>query len=155
MICVKCTDFCDLCADLRIRLATLRKSVCKFARKSAPKAVNFTHIQLNCDQLVSTCVGWSNGEKLASTCVRIRARPKASQVGGQTKRKTNASSKSCVALRVRFVRPISTSLLLVPVSPLPSFCRSESEAEPGLFWVVFPRFSNTTAKFLEISTKKY
>ena len=30
--------------------------------------------------------------------------------------------------------------LLVPVSHLPSFCRSESEAEPGLFWVVFLRF---------------
>ena len=30
MICVKFTAFCDLRADLRIRLATLRKSVCKF-----------------------------------------------------------------------------------------------------------------------------
>ena len=29
------------------------------------KVVNFTHIQLTCDQLVSTCVGWPNGEKLA------------------------------------------------------------------------------------------
>ena len=30
MICVKFTFFCDLQADLRIRLATLRKSVRKF-----------------------------------------------------------------------------------------------------------------------------
>ena len=30
MICVKFTAFCDLRADLRIRLATLRKSVHKF-----------------------------------------------------------------------------------------------------------------------------
>ena len=30
MICVKFTTFCDLRADLRIRLATLRKSVRKF-----------------------------------------------------------------------------------------------------------------------------
>ena len=31
MICVKFTAFCDLRADLRIRLATLRKSVRKFS----------------------------------------------------------------------------------------------------------------------------
>ena len=30
MICMKFTAFCDLRADLRIRLATLRKSVRKF-----------------------------------------------------------------------------------------------------------------------------
>ena len=35
------------------------------------KVVNFTHIQLTCDQLASTYVGWPNGEKLVSTCVRI------------------------------------------------------------------------------------
>ena len=39
------------------RLASSRKS---------QKAVNFTHIQLICDQLVLTCVGWPNGQKLAS-----------------------------------------------------------------------------------------
>ena len=33
------------------------------------KSRNF--IQLTCDQLVLTCVWWPNGEKLASTCVRI------------------------------------------------------------------------------------
>ena len=26
------------------------------------KAVNFTHIQMTCDQLVSICIGWPNGE---------------------------------------------------------------------------------------------
>ena len=28
------------------------------------KFVNFTHIQFTCDHLVTTCVGWPNGEKL-------------------------------------------------------------------------------------------
>ena len=42
------------------RLAISRKS---------QNVVNFTYIQLTCDQLVSTCVGWPNGEKRASTCV--------------------------------------------------------------------------------------
>ena len=32
----------------------------------AQKIVNFTHIQMTCDQLVSTCAGWPNGKKLAS-----------------------------------------------------------------------------------------
>ena len=31
---------------------------------------HFPHIQLTCDQLVSTFVGWTNGETLASTWVR-------------------------------------------------------------------------------------
>ena len=46
----------------------------------AKKVVNFRHIELTCDQLVSSCVGWPNGEKLASTCIRIWARPKSMQV---------------------------------------------------------------------------
>ena len=29
---------------------------------------SITHIEMTCDQLVSTCVGWPNGERLASTC---------------------------------------------------------------------------------------
>ena len=40
------------------RLASSRKS---------QKVVNFTHIQLTCDQLVRTCIGWPNDEKHAST----------------------------------------------------------------------------------------
>ena len=55
--------------------------------------VSFTHVQLTWDQLVSTRAGWPNGEKLASICVRIWARPKSTQVGGQTKRKMNANRK--------------------------------------------------------------
>ena len=57
--------------------------------------------QITCDQLVLTCTGWPNGKNLASTCVQISARPKSTQVvasrckstqvGGQTKRKLNAS----------------------------------------------------------------
>ena len=34
------------------------------------KVAHFPHIQLTCDQLVSTFVGWTNGETLASTWVR-------------------------------------------------------------------------------------
>ena len=46
------------------------KRISKWVRKSQ-KAGNCTHIQMTCDQLVSTCVGWPIGEKLASTWVRI------------------------------------------------------------------------------------
>ena len=42
--------------------------------------VNFTNIQIICDQLLSTSVEWRNGEKLASTSVRISNRPKSTQV---------------------------------------------------------------------------
>ena len=52
----------DLRADLRSRLASSRKS---------QKVVNFMQIQLTWDQRVSTCVGWPNGEKIASNCVQI------------------------------------------------------------------------------------
>ena len=31
--------------------------------------IYFKHIQLTCDQLVSTCVGWLNAEKRALICV--------------------------------------------------------------------------------------
>ena len=66
------------------------------------------HIQLTCDRIVSTCVGWPNGEKLGSACVRIGARPKSlsmqvdvtKQVDGQKKRKL----KTYVDLRVRLAR---------------------------------------------------
>ena len=66
------------------------------------KVVNSTHIQMTRDQLVSTCIGWPNGEKFASTYVRIWARPKSTQVGVQTTRKWKAKSKTCVDLRVRW-----------------------------------------------------
>ena len=47
MICVKFTAFCDLRADLWIRLATLRKSVrkfyfCKLRRLASPFVQGFT-----------------------------------------------------------------------------------------------------------------
>ena len=54
-------------------LRTDMRWVAKRIRKSQ-KVVNFELIQLNCDQR------WPNGEKLASTCVRIWARPKSTQV---------------------------------------------------------------------------
>ena len=68
--------------NLRTNLRWVAKCIHK-----TQKAINFTHIQLTCNQLLSTCVGWPDGEKLASTCVRSRAWPKSTQVGGQTKRR--------------------------------------------------------------------
>ena len=38
---------------------------------SHKKVVNFKHRQLSCDQIMLTCVGWPNTEKLVLTCTRI------------------------------------------------------------------------------------
>ena len=59
--------------NLRTDLRWVAKRIRTSARKSrkSKEVVNLTQLQLTCDQLVSTCVGWPNGEKLASTCVRI------------------------------------------------------------------------------------
>ena len=56
----------NLRTDLRWETKRIRKS---------QKAVNCTHIQITWDQLVSTCFGRPNGEKLASTFVRERPAP--------------------------------------------------------------------------------
>ena len=59
-----------------------------------------------CDQLVSTCVGCPNGEKRASFELdqsQCNCQHKSKQVGGQTKRKLNASWDD---LRVRLVRTL-------------------------------------------------
>ena len=62
----------------------------------AKKVVNFTHIQMTCDQLVSTCVGWPNGKKLAPTWTR----PKSMQIiASQRSGWRNGKSKNCVDLR--------------------------------------------------------
>ena len=74
-----CSDQTDSQADTSRR---------KFAKPELASAWKFTQaqkvviwqIQMTCDQLVSTCVRWPNGEKLASTCVRIWARPNSVQV---------------------------------------------------------------------------
>ena len=55
-----------------------RPNVFASSRKSQ-KVVNFTRIQLTCDRLVSTCDGRPNGEKRASTCLQIWARPNPTQ----------------------------------------------------------------------------
>ena len=78
------------------------------------KAVNFTHIYMTCNQLVSTCVGWPNGEKLAWSCVefeldqsQVSTSPRNSTQVGETKQKLNASHKlalDCVDLRVRLAK---------------------------------------------------
>ena len=74
-----------------VRLRVLFKTACKLKEdwlrkecvldnltttrklRKSEKTVNFTQIQLTYDALVSTCVGCPNGEKLASTWVRIWA----------------------------------------------------------------------------------
>ena len=59
--------------------------------RRSQKVVNFTesYNTITCNQLVSTCVGWPNDEKLAWICARIES----THVGGQTKRKMNATRK--------------------------------------------------------------
>ena len=67
-----------LCTDLWLVAKQICKSAPKFMQVS--KVVNFMHIHLTCDQLVSTCIGWPNGEKLVLTCGRIWAQPKSTLV---------------------------------------------------------------------------
>ena len=89
------------------------------------KAVNSTHIEMTCDQLVSRCIGWPNGEKLASTCVRIWARPKSTQVnagGWPNEIQAEHKSKTCADLWVRLASGFSlwTNLLVFIYSQLHS-----------------------------------
>ena len=69
---------------------------------------------------MSTCAGWSNGKKLASTCVQIWARPKSSQVhasrrksmqvntsGWPNETQVERKTKTCVDLRVCLARALS------------------------------------------------
>ena len=78
----------NLHMDLRWVAKQIHKSVRKFTQ-----VVNFTHIQMTCDWLVSTYVGWPNGEKLADTFELNESQCKSTQVGDQTKRKSNTSQK--------------------------------------------------------------
>ena len=70
------------------------KALTKRTRKSTQvaKVINFTRIEMSCDQLVSTCVGWPNGETRQTTKANA-SRCKSLQVGGQTKRIINAGGK--------------------------------------------------------------
>ena len=52
----------NLRTDLRWVGKRIRKSARKFTQDE--KGRKFPHIHLTCDQLVSTCVGWPNGENL-------------------------------------------------------------------------------------------
>ena len=76
------------------------------SRKSQ-KVVNSTHIQMTYNQLVSTCVGWPNDEKLAWICTRIelnQSQCKSSQVharGWTNETQDKRNSKTGVDLRVR------------------------------------------------------
>ena len=61
------------------------------------KVVNFNRIQLTCDQLVSTCVWWPNGGKLASTCDNASGWSNETQVGHK--------SNTCLALTCESIWP--------------------------------------------------
>ena len=83
MICVKFTAFCDLRADLRIRLATLRKSVRKF---------------------------WFC--KLALTCVNLRVRL-ARGLRKQARPQINQHSNICLTFLWRSARSLAISFWLL------------------------------------------
>ena len=91
----------------------------KWIRKSigkSQKAVNFTRIQLTCDQLVSTCVGWPNGENLRRLAYEFeldQSKRKSSQVhasGWPNETQVERKSKTCVDLRVRLASGFSFSV---------------------------------------------
>ena len=91
--------------NLRTHLLWVAKRIRKSARKSQ-KVINLTLIQLTCDQLVSTCVGWPNGENLRrlvyewpkSMQVNTSGWPKKTQV-------ENLIALTCVdSVRVRLAR---------------------------------------------------
>ena len=58
------------------------------------------HIQLTCDQLVSTCVGWPNGERLASTCIEFEF--------DQSQHKWVAKRKALVELALTCARRLAS-----------------------------------------------
>ena len=95
----------------------MAKRIRKSIRKSQ-KAVNFTHIQLTCDQLVSTCVGWPNGENLRRLAYEFeldQSKRKSSQVhasGWPNEMQVERKSKTCVDLRVRLARALALALAL-------------------------------------------
>ena len=63
--------YCAESVLICVMLIMQQASKCSKFTQVAQNIVNSTHSQITCDQLVSTCVGWLNGKKLASTCVRI------------------------------------------------------------------------------------
>ena len=112
-----------------LAMISIAKRTCWLASsRKSHKVVNFTHIQMAYDQLiVSTCVGWPNGEKLASTCERrISARTAKStqgirgreggiiaQVnarGWSNETQAGCKSETCIDVRwARALRPIEAS----------------------------------------------
>ena len=94
--------------DLRWAAKRIRKSAHKFTHVA--KTRKFHAYTVTCEQLVSTCVEWPNGEKLASTCVRIWARPKSTQAtkvnasGWPNETQVERKSKTCVDLPSPFGR---------------------------------------------------
>ena len=84
----------------------IRKSARKFTQ-----VANLSHIQLTCDQLVSTYVGLPNDELAyefeLDPSHRKSTRCSSTQVGGQTKRKLY-QAKTCVDLRFRLARDLGS-----------------------------------------------
>ena len=84
--------------NLRTDLRWAAKQFGSQVQASCKKAVNFTHIQLTCDQLVSICIGWPNGEKRIELDQSQRAPVHAHPC------KPNKTQVTCLDLRVRSAR---------------------------------------------------
>ena len=76
----------QVCKTRTTQLRWAAKRIRKSARKSQ-KVVNFTRIQLTCDQVVSTCVGWPNNVNLAPTQLRTNLSSR-TKVHGSSHRKS-------------------------------------------------------------------
>ena len=99
----------ELCTDLRRVAKQIRKST------QLAKGRRFIHLQMTCDHFVLTCFGWPNGRELASTCVRISGR--LSQCKDHASRwPSETQLKTCVDLRVRFVRPLNNYNFYVTIN---------------------------------------
>ena len=93
--------------------ASIRKSHKKtfYGRLSSISLANNRLMDIT--QLSLTLVGWSNGEKLASTCVQIWCRPKWAQVNASARKPwpnevaSWPKSSTCVKLRRRLARALS------------------------------------------------
>ena len=138
-----------------LAMISIAKRTCWLASsRNSHKVVNFTHIQMAYDQLiVSTCVGWPNGEKLASTCERriwartAKSTQGISQWGGggiiaqvnargwSNETQAGCKSETCIDFRWAWaLRPIEASKqetlqvwfkISSPISPLSPFLQVE------------------------------
>ena len=57
----------NLCMDLQ----WVAKQIHKSAYKSQKAGSRLMHIHITCNQLMSTCIGWPNGETFALICILL------------------------------------------------------------------------------------